>query len=105
MENLNSSQIKQLRCQMGWSQAEMARCLGCEREIVQAWELGSLYPDLQQNSALEGFQSQAKSLSQMMQLRPLVESLLDQQSLEQINDAEALECLVNAKLAHLDFKL
>ncbi len=82
----------------------MARCLGCETELIRAWEVGAVHPDLWQNSVLERFQSQAESLSRMTQLQPVVESILEQQSLEQIHQTQVVESLAQGHLAHFNFK-
>ena len=36
--NWNGSKLRELRLRIGWSQAELARQLGCDIELVREWE-------------------------------------------------------------------
>lgn len=63
----NGTKLRELRLRIGWSQAEMARQLGCDIELVRDWEfddpeipfghslsLSVIYSTVESNSELSG---------------------------------------------------
>lgn len=74
---MNSSSIRQLRCQMGWSQSDLAHHLGMPCSVVQSWELGQSTPNENLLSTLERLLQQAELSSLEMSEAPQMDSILE----------------------------
>lgn len=84
----NSDKIKTLRCRLGWTQAELARKLKCESNLISAWESSSskelkgleLHAD-----ALVLLEKQAEVASDQIFQSPLAETILDETRASQVD--------------------
>lgn len=94
-----ANQIRQLRYRMGWTQAELARTVGCQIELVAAWECGSASPKGEQETQLVRFMQQAESNSEKIQRTPAAEDLMTRRNLAQIHDSEVLAYLLDGSVA------
>jgi DNA-binding transcriptional regulator YiaG len=89
--NFTADEIRQLRYRMGWSQAEMARCLQLDLSIVSGWEAGRLLPQVEHRTALLRVLSQAETNAEKVQRRPIAEVIMKGRGLSQIHDLEVIE--------------
>ena len=83
-------EIRQLRCRLGWSQAEMARYFKIELATVSGWETGAGLPEGTQCSTLLHIFNQAQNNAERMQRRPIAEVMMRDQGLSQIHDFEVM---------------
>jgi transcriptional regulator with XRE-family HTH domain len=86
-------ELRQLRHRLGWSQAEMARCLKIDYQSVANWELGETAPSQQNHSALLGILQIAESNAGRMQRRPVAEVMMKDRGISQIHDFDVIESL------------
>jgi len=89
----NSDKIKILRCRLGFSQADLARRLNCESELIQSWELTDSRQLLileQHADLLVLLEKQAEVASEHLFQSPLAESILEETRATQI-DVEAVK--------------
>ena len=91
--NWTADEIRQLRYRLGWSQAEMARCLKLELNTVSEWEAGKLPPLEAHRSALLSILHQAESNVEKVQRRPIAEAMMRDKGLSQIHDLEVIDDL------------
>lgn len=85
--------IRQLRYRLGWSQAEMARCLKLELSIIAGWESGTLAPQHEHRNSLCLILHQAEHLAEKIHRRPIAEVMMRKRGLSQIHDLEVVESL------------
>lgn len=78
---------------MGWSQAEMARCLKLDFSTVSSVEAGRMSLPLELNSTLLHILHQAESNAERVQRRPIAEVMMKDRRLSQIHDLEVVESL------------
>lgn len=88
-----AKQIKELRLRLGWTQADMGRRMSCSSEIVAAWENGLSVPDIDCIRQMQYLQMTADNLSDQTAQRPLVDSFLLNQELDQISGEQWQEVL------------
>jgi transcriptional regulator with XRE-family HTH domain len=88
-----ADEIRQLRYRLGWSQAEMARCLKLELNTVSEWEAGMHLPLEQHRIALLSIMHQAESNVEKVQRRPIAEALMRDKGLSQIHDLDVIDGL------------
>lgn len=89
----NPEKIKTLRCRLGWTQADLARKLNCDSELVQSWESP-------QNKVLQAIEvhsdvlfileKQAEIAAEQIFQSPLAESILEETRQTQV-DAEIVK--------------
>ncbi len=96
--SFNATEIRNLRYRLGWSQAEMARTLGCEGQTIMEWEAGKQTPTDEYRGLLMRFFQNVESNSDKLQRRPVAEVLMAEQGLEQIHDFDVLTTLEGALL-------
>lgn len=82
----SSTELKELRLRLGWSLSEMCRRLGCARDIVLAIEAGEKEPDREALIQYEALFSVLEEQSRKNQIRPLADSVLQAESLQQISE-------------------
>jgi transcriptional regulator with XRE-family HTH domain len=79
------SEIKKLRQRLGWSVAEMARRLGCDSELIHAWECGSSRPDNDALNQMHSLQQYADANSHQTAQKPQLEKETETRQLSQMN--------------------
>ncbi len=82
---LSSSSIRQLRCQMGWSQSDLAHRLGIECARVRAWEEGTEDPSADCRETLRFMLRQSEASSSELFEAPQMEALLDSTDRDCVN--------------------
>lgn len=80
-----SSQLKQLRLELGWSQAEMGRRLGMNAKRWDAIELGQVALDPETEAALSLLASQLEDYSKSLSFSSESESYMEKHQLNQIS--------------------
>ena len=88
-----ADEIRQLRYRLGWSQAEMARCLKLGSSDIVKWELGTFAPANEHKNALLLILQQAESNAERVQRRPIAEVMMRDRGLSQIHDLEVVDSL------------
>ena len=83
-------EVRQLRYRLGYSQAEMARCLKLEVEVVMAWELGTFFPEYGHCNELLRILNQTETNADRVQRRPIADVMMRDRGLSQIHDFEVL---------------
>jgi len=86
--NFTAEEIRQLRYRLGWSQAEMARCLKLELATVSSIESGKATLPVEIRSSLLQIMNQAESNAERTQRVPIAEVLMKDLGLSQIHDFE-----------------
>lgn len=94
----NAIELRQLRCRLGWSRAELARRIGANVSEVTEWEAGRRQPQADQANNLVHFLNQAESIAASVQRRPVAEFLMTDRGLEQIHESQVIACLANGEL-------
>ena len=85
MENQWSAQsIRQLRQQLGWTQAEFSRRMGVTVAQIQKWEDGSESPEEESLNQFLALQSHLTNYSESLSMDPLAEVYLSENSLNQV---------------------
>lgn len=93
MTTWTAFEIRQLRYRLGWSRAEMARCLKLTPEMISAWESGSFQPTEEHANALLAILNQAESNAEKVQRRAIAEVVMRDRGLSQIHDLEVIDAL------------
>lgn len=88
-----ADELRQLRYRLGWSQAEMARCLNLELSTVSQWEAGLVPPQEEHRNQLVRILHQAESNSERIHRRPIAEVIMRDRGLSQIHDMDVLDSL------------
>lgn len=101
--NWTADSIRHLRYRMGWSRAEMARCVGCNMQHVLDWETGGGLPESGHRNTLLHFFRQAESNAERIMRRPVAERLMEDRNLAQIHDTEVVDCLATGVLSGFTF--
>ncbi len=89
--NWTGTEIRQLRYRMGWSQAEMARCLKLEPSMMSDLEAGSQELPVETRSSLIRIFHQAEQSSDRVLRRPVADVLMRDLGLSQIHDLDVIE--------------
>jgi len=90
MKKWSSQDIRELRLQLGWSQAEFARHLGCRQQTISEWETGLYEPQNAYSKLLEIFSGRTEEYQQSMMKETLADKTLKEAGLEQISTAEVV---------------
>lgn len=88
-----ADEIRKLRYRLGWSQAEMARCLKQEAALISSWEAGRNVPSNECGNLLLSILHQAESNAEKVQRRPIAEVAMHDRGLSQIHDLEVIDLL------------
>jgi len=102
--NWTPDSLRQLRYRLGWSQAELARSLGCQLQVIHQWESGQVPPTQTVSKRLTMILNQADSSSEAIQRRPVAEVIMNHRGLAQIHDSEVIDCLASGAFGQLTFK-
>ena len=90
VQSWDAKELRQLRYRLGWSKAEMARCLNVDLKLLLGWETGLTLPDMACSQQLVGIWNQAESNSEKVQRRPIAELMMRERGLSQIHDFDVL---------------
>lgn len=82
--------IRHLRCQLGWSRAELSRRLGLDLEAVKALELGSFPQSEELILQLDRMQGYLNDQRQHLTHQPIAEALLRERGISQIEFEEVM---------------
>lgn len=87
----NGNTVRQLRQRLAWSQAELARRLGCTLEALSQWELNNIAPFEDVTEHLNVLQRHLDSHCDRLARGPVAEALMAYLNLTQIHsdDVEA----------------
>lgn len=100
----NAIELRQLRCRLGWSRAELARRIGCQPTEILDWETGRCVPQMEQANNLAHFLHQAESIAASVQRRPVAEFLMTDRGWEQIHESQVIACLATGELSRHSLK-
>lgn len=89
--DFNHTKIRTLRQRLGWSQAEMARQMGCSAELIQSWESGSGAPDSEALNQLRYLHDHVELKSHRMQQTPLAEKEMQTRGVGQLTHDDLLK--------------
>ncbi len=77
-------EIRLLRLRLGWTQADLARRLSCDLQLVESLEIGSKVAAIEVVHKLELIAHQADLCGEEIQNRPVAENMCDQEQLGQV---------------------
>ncbi|HEX4923690.1 MAG TPA: helix-turn-helix transcriptional regulator [Bdellovibrionales bacterium] len=95
MKKWTSAEIRQLRLRLGWSQAELARRLGCRQQTVSEWETDAYVPQNAYSRLLELLHDHLEVHSDQVSRRPVAEILMKEVGYSQISGDELSEKLTD----------
>jgi len=85
MKKWTSAEIRHLRLRLGWSQAELARRLGCRQQTVSEWETEAYVPHNAYSKLLDLLHDHLQVHSDQIQRRPIAEALMKEVGANQIS--------------------
>lgn len=77
-------QIRLLRLRLGWTQADLARRLKCETQVIESLESGQVAAAVEIVHKLELIAHQAELCGDEVQCMPAAENMCDQEQLGQV---------------------
>jgi transcriptional regulator with XRE-family HTH domain len=83
--------IRKLRQRLGWSQAEMARRMGCNSKLIQQWETEAVQPSPEDCNQLCFLNNHVEAASDQMAERPLVEKEIQSRGVGQLTHRDLLK--------------
>ncbi len=89
--NYTAAEMKQLRYRLGYSQAEMARCLNLQLSHITGFESGSAQVPQELKSRLLMIFNQVEDCAGRVQRRPLAEVIMKERGLSQLPDFDIIE--------------
>ena len=101
--NLSATELRQLRYRLGWSMAEMARCLKLDLATVHGWESGEAVPNGEQRNLIMNIMSQSEAAAEQVQRRPIAEVAMRERGLSQIHNldlVETIEAKLGSRIGH-----
>lgn len=90
-ETWGALELRDLRCRLGWSQAEMARRLGCTLQNIMNWEEGTIGLPHEFLRTIIELDHCAKSHSTRLKNLPLADEIMGEKSLSQMSHGELTE--------------
>ena len=88
MKKWSADDIRQLRWRLGWSQAELARRLGCRQQTISGWETGIYEPQNAYSKLLEMLSSHVEHYSDQVASGSVAEAVMKQVGYTQVNSEE-----------------
>lgn len=85
------TEIRILRQRLGWSQAEMARQMGCTADLIQSWENGKVIPDSDALNQLRYLHDHVELKSHRLQQTPLAEKEMQTRGVGQLTHDDLLK--------------
>ncbi len=98
MNKWTSAEIRQLRLRLGWSQAELARHLGCRQQTVSEWETDSYVPQNAYSKLLDLLHEHSQVHSDQVSRRPVAEAVMKQVGFSQITGDEISERMTDESM-------
>ena len=89
--NWTAGDVRGLRGRLGWCQAEMARQLKCDVELIRKYEQGETRPDDGHRHRLSSIFHQAEQAAAQTLRRPMAEIMMRDRGISQIHDLDVLE--------------
>jgi DNA-binding XRE family transcriptional regulator len=89
----SSQKVRELRWRLGWSQAELARHLGCRSQTVNDWETGIDEPPAVHARFLTQLEGQTENYVERLKAEPVADALLDKGHSAQITHTEVVKSL------------
>ena len=89
--NLSHVDIRSLRQRLGWSQAEMARQMGCNTKLIQDWECGNQQPDPEAMNHLQYLSQHVENKSNQVSQTPLAEREMELRGVAQLTHGDLLK--------------
>ena len=83
--DITADELRNLRYRLGWSQAEMARCLKLDVLSISGFETGTTPIPLELKSSLVRIMFQAEANVQNLQRRPIAEVVMREKNLSQVH--------------------
>lgn len=90
MQAWTGEKIRVLRLRLGWSQAELARRLGCRQQTVSEWETNLHEPQNAYSKLLDHLLTSVERYNYQMNHLPHAESAMKNMGLSQITIEEAV---------------
>lgn len=84
----NAETLKNLRYHLGWSQADIARRLGCPLETIISWEKGETQPQSIFFRTLDQLLSFAEHYAERLKNMPVADRFMLTKSLSQVNNED-----------------
>jgi len=76
--------VKKLRLRLGWSLSELARRLGCPKDILSSYEQGGIELDLEYIQKVDLLSHELERSAEQMSKRPLADIVLAEKGLNQV---------------------
>ncbi len=83
-------EIRTLRQRLGWSQAELARRMGADSELIKNWELDIIIPDTEAVNQLCFLRNHLETTSDQVAQTPLAEKELQERGVGQLTRRDLL---------------
>lgn len=93
MNKWTADSIRELRWRLGWSQAELARHLGCRQQTISEWETGLYQPQNAYSKILDQFSDRNDFYRQQIRVDSQAENVLRQARQTQVSTDEVMEHL------------
>jgi ribosome-binding protein aMBF1 (putative translation factor) len=84
-------QIRNLRQRLGWSQAEMARRMGCKVVLIENWEADSACPSSEDMNQLRFLLDHVETASEQVLEKPLLEKEMQTRGIAQLTHRDLLK--------------
>jgi transcriptional regulator with XRE-family HTH domain len=81
--------IRVLRLRLGCNQAEFARRLGCNLDMIREWENEISFPTVEVCSQMAGLWEQVENASEQLPKRALAEALIRTRQLAQMSSMDS----------------
>lgn len=81
----SGEKIRELRQRLGWSQAELARRLGCRQQTVSEWETNTYQPQNAYSQLLDQWQADSDSANRSLRLAPIADAVMKDLNVSQVN--------------------
>jgi DNA-binding XRE family transcriptional regulator len=91
MKKWTAAEIRELRWRLGWSQAELARRLGCRQQTVSEWETNAYEPQNAYSKLLDLLFENVETNSIAMVRQPMAEVVMKQVGYTQVNGDQIAE--------------
>ncbi|MGE3974914.1 MAG: helix-turn-helix transcriptional regulator [Bdellovibrionales bacterium] len=93
MTKWTADNIRELRWRLGWSQAELARQLGCRQQTISEWETGLYEPQNAYSKLLDQMSDRSEFYRQQIRVDSAAENVLRQAKQTQVSTDEVMEYL------------
>jgi DNA-binding transcriptional regulator YiaG len=84
----DGDRIRHLRCRLGWSQADMARRLGCRQQTVSEWETNVYQPQNAYSKLLDMMLNDVDAYAHQITQGPLTEMVMRDRGIAQVGSGD-----------------